>query len=115
MILRKLSLTLAIVAGSHACATKGALAGHPSVAPQDWHDAKCSRYRKAWTEILAREGTQGLGKDFLSRHEAFLASNCSRTSDVCPRSPEELKLANIMVIASMNFGAASTFVPFYCR
>ena len=115
MTVRMLCLTLAIVVASHARATTDALAGHPAIAPRDWHGAKCSRYRKAWTEILAREGTQGLGKDFLARHEAFLASDCTRRSDVCPRSPEELKLANIMVIASMNFGAASTFVPFYCR
>ena len=112
---RKLTMTLAIAAACIACASTGAGAGHPSIAPQDWHDAKCSRYKKAWTEILAREGRQGLGKEFLSRHEAFLTSNCTRKSDVCPRSPEELKLANIMVIASMNFGAASTFVPFYCH
>ena len=113
--MRMLCLASAIVAALHACATAGALAAQATIAPQDWHDAKCSRYRKAWTEVLARDGTQGLGKDFLARHEAFLASNCTRRSDVCPRSPAELKLANIMVIRSMNFGAASTFVPFYCR
>ncbi len=112
---RKLTMTLAIVALLYTCATMDALAGPPTIAPQDWHDAKCSRYRKVWAEVLARRGTQGLGKDFLARHDAFLNSNCTRRSDVCPRSPEELKLANIMVIASMNFGAASTFVPFYCR
>ena len=115
MTMRMLCLTLAIVAAFHACATPDALAAQAPIAPQDWHDAKCSRYRRAWTEALAREGTIGLGQEFLARHEAFLASNCTRRSDVCPRSPEELKLANIMVVRSMNFGAASTFVPFYCR
>ena len=114
-MMRILCLTLAIMVASDVGVAVDALAGPPTIAPQDWHDVKCSRYRKAWAEVVAREGTQGLGQDFLAHHEAFLASNCTRRSDVCPRSPEELKLANIMVVRSMNFGAASTFVPFYCR
>ena len=114
MILKTL-IALAIAAMSYAWATPGALASSPTVAPQDWHDVKCLRYKKAWAEVLGQEGMRGLGREFLDRHDAFLASNCTRRSDVCPRSAEELKLANIMVIRSMNFGAASTFVPFYCR
>ena len=49
------------------------------------------------------------------RHEAFLASGGTRTADVCPRSDEELNLANIMVVSAMNAGTASTFPPFDCR
>ena len=93
----------------------GARAGHLPVAAQDWHDVKCARYRKAWSAALARAGTQGLGPAFLASHDAFLASNCTRRADVCPRSPQELALANTMVVLSMNFGTASTFAPFYCR
>src|SRR3954447_21656853 len=52
---------------------------------------------------------------FLDRHEAFLASGCTAKADVCPRSPEELELANIMVLAAMNAGTASTFLPFSSR
>ena len=115
MTLRSVYVTLAIAAAPLPLATTRALAGHPSIAPQQWHDVKCRRYKTAWVEVLGRDGTQGLSKEFLDRHEAFLSSNCTRRSDVCPRSPEELKIANIMVIRSMNFGAASTFVPFYCR
>jgi len=44
--------------------------------------------------------------EFLDRHEAFLASGCTAKADVCPRSPEELELANIMVVAAMNAGTA---------
>lgn len=80
-----------------------------------WHDTKCERYRRAWTAALAHQGPAGLGPTFLAAHQAFLASNCTRRSDVCARSPEELQLANTMVVLSMNFGAASTFAPFYCR
>ena len=83
--------------------------------PQSWHDVKCVRYTKAWSAALTHQGMDGLGPAFLAAHAAFLASNCTRRADVCARSPQELKLANTMVILSMNAGTASTFPPFYCR
>jgi hypothetical protein len=82
---------------------------------QSWPEVKCARYKNAWTEALARRGTRGLGQEFLDRHEAFVASGCTARADVCPRSTEELDLANIMVVAAMNAGTASTFPPFSCR
>ena len=103
-----------------AAATAAAIAAAPivhaaPVDPQRWHDLKCARYTRAWDQALAHQGKQGLGAAFLEAHAAFLASNCTRKSDVCARSPEELRLANIMVVLSMNAGTASTFPPFYCR
>ena len=83
--------------------------------PQSWPEVKCTRYKKAWSDALARRGTQGLGQEFLDRHEAFLASGCTERTDVCPRSTEELGMANMMVVAAMNAGTASTFPPFACR
>ena len=85
------------------------------VDPARWHDVKCERYRHAWDLALQHQGKAGLSPTFLQSHAAFLASNCTRRADVCARSPEELKLANTMVMMSMNFGAASTLAPFYCR
>jgi hypothetical protein len=82
---------------------------------QSWPEVKCARYKAAWAEALARRGMRGLGAEFLDRHEAFLASGCTTKGDVCPRSTEELELANIMVVAAMNAGTASTFPPFACR
>jgi hypothetical protein len=82
---------------------------------QTWPEVKCARYKAAWSQALARRGSHGLGKDFLDRHVAFLASGCTTRADVCPRSEEELTLANIMVVAAMNAGTASTFPPFACR
>jgi hypothetical protein len=82
---------------------------------QTWPEVKCARYKAAWSQALARRGSHGLGKDFLDRHVAFLASGCTTRADVCPRSEEELALANIMVVAAMNAGTASTFPPFACR
>src|SRR5829696_6296964 len=77
--------------------------------PKSWPEVKCERYGKAWTEALTRRGRQGLSPEFIERHEAFLASGCTAQADVCPRSTEELDMANIMVVAAMNAGTASTF------
>ena len=83
--------------------------------PKPWPEVKCERYSKAWSEALARRGTRGLSQEFMERHEAFLASGCTTKADVCPRSGEELDMANMMVVAAMNAGTASTFPPFACR
>ncbi|MBB3017188.1 hypothetical protein FHR70_000228 [Microvirga lupini] len=82
---------------------------------KSWPEVKCERYGKAWADALARRGRQGLSPEFIERHEAFLASGCTARADVCPRSSEELDIANIMVVAAMNAGTASTFPPFACR
>ena len=81
----------------------------------NWSEVKCSRYKKAWSEALARRGREGLGQEFIARHEAFLASACTSRADVCPRTAEELDLANVLTILAMNAGTASTFLPFACR
>lgn len=96
-------------------ALAGTLAAEPAPAREpSWVEVKCTRYGKAWDEALARTGGKGLGQEFLARHEAFLASGCVAKADVCPRSEEELALANMMVVAAMNAGTASTFPPFAC-
>jgi hypothetical protein len=81
----------------------------------DWPREKCERWRKANDEALRRFGSKGLSSDFLSRHEAFIAAGCQGPQDVCPRSAEELNFANVMVMAGMNAGLPSTFMPFACR
>ncbi|MDF2970625.1 MAG: hypothetical protein K0R61_1075 [Microvirga sp.] len=94
----------------------GLLAAHAQISPpKSWPEVKCERYGNAWTEALIRRGRQGLSPEFVERHEAFLASGCTAQANVCPRSTEELDLANIMVVAAMNAGTASTFPPFACR
>ena len=100
-----------------ACSVAGGLssAGAQTTPPKSWPEVKCERYGKAWTEALNRRGRQGLSPEFIERHEAFLASGCTTKADVCPRSTEELDMANIMVVAAMNAGTASTFPPFACR
>jgi hypothetical protein len=82
--------------------------------PENWPAIKCERYSKAYAEALVKLGRKGLSQDFLDAHEAFLVSGCSIKGEVCPRSTEELNLANVMVIMGMNQGMASTFMPFAC-
>jgi hypothetical protein len=82
--------------------------------PPDWRVEKCARYGAAWSEALKRFGRAGLSEDFIARHDAFLARGCESPREVCPRSKEELSLANVMVLRAMNAGTASTFLPFAC-
>jgi hypothetical protein len=93
------------------------LAQAPAVAQpsRSWPEVKCARYKKAWTDALARRGSRGLSEDFMASHEAFLASGCTARANVCPRSAEELDLANVLTVLAMNAGTASTFLPFACR
>jgi hypothetical protein len=83
--------------------------------PGNWPEEKCARYKSAYAQAIARKGLTGIGKDFLESHNAFLASGCLEGRDVCPRSKEELELANVLVILGMNQGMSSTFLPFACR
>ncbi|WP_186417228.1 hypothetical protein [Bosea sp. CS1GBMeth4] len=87
----------------------------PSQITGTWPDVKCQRWRSAYDEALRRFGRKGLGEEFLARNEAFIASGCRNPPDVCPRSTEELNFANVMVMAGMNAGVSSTFMPFACR
>lgn len=84
-------------------------------APPDWPAVKCERYRKVWTDVMARRGNAGLGTAFLERHEAFIASGCTSRADVCPRTPQELQVANLLSLGAMNAGMTGSFLPFACR
>jgi hypothetical protein len=87
----------------------------PSQITGAWPEVKCQRWRSAYDEALKRFGRKGLGQEFITGNEAFIASGCQSRSDVCPRSAEELNFANVMVTAGMNAGLASTFMPYACR
>lgn len=84
-------------------------------APENWPQVKCERWRSAYDEALKRIGRKGLGAAFVAGNEAFIASGCQNPPDVCPRSAEELNFANVMVMAGMNAGIGSTFMPYTCR
>ena len=106
---------LLIVGLLAAAAALGGAARAAEDTSRSWPEVKCDRYKAAWAEALSRRGRAGLGPAFIERHGAFIASGCTAAADVCPRSEEELAMANILTIAAMNFGTASTFLPFACR
>ncbi len=83
--------------------------------PDSWPEAKCARYKAAYAQAISRQGMNGIGVAFIESHDAFLASGCLEGRDVCPRSTQELNLANTLVILAMNQRMASTFLPFACR
>jgi len=67
----------------------GALFPASAKDPPSWSEVKCARYAKAWADALARLGAQGLGRDFLDRHDAFLASGCTARAEVCAPVPRK--------------------------
>ena len=76
---------------------------------------KCAKSRKPGSDVLVRRGGRGLGQEFLARHETFVASGCTARGAVCPRTPEEPNVANLVALLSMNAGTGGTFLPFSCR
>lgn len=87
----------------------------PSQVTGAWPEVKCQRWRSAYDEALKRFGRTGLGQEFITGNEAFIASGCQSPPNVCPRSAGELNFANVMVMAGMNAGMSSTFMPYACR
>lgn len=79
-----------------------------------WQMQKCAVYEDAWAGALAYFGSDSLDADFVADNESFIAGGCTDQGHVCPRSSEELDIANALTIAVMNAGAASTFPPFRC-
>jgi hypothetical protein len=94
------------------CLTVSA-AGAQTPQPTEWQMTKCRVYSQA-LERLKRDGIEGLSASFLDENAAFIGTGCMQRTPVCPRTPADLDAANILTIATMNAGAASTFLPFDC-
>jgi hypothetical protein len=80
-----------------------------------WAETKCIRYTAAWGDLERQRGLAGLGTEFLSRHKSFIDGGCRVSTNVCPRTDAELEVADMMAIAALNGGMASTFPPFSCK
>ncbi len=89
------------------------LAASPALA-QDWPAEKCRRYSEAWDTATQHRGTAGLSPAFLAAHAAFLGSGC-RERAACPRSLEDIAMADTMTLLALNAGMSGTFLPFICR
>ena len=80
----------------------------------DWVEQKCQTYAEAWTQALALFGSGEMNYAFIAGNENFIASGCTEAGDICPRSTQELEIANALTLALMNAGTASTYLPFHC-
>ncbi len=101
-----------VVAGSWSAEAAQSTAG--GTAPT-WPRQKCDFYAKAWHKLLPMSEGKGVTAEFITGNEAFIAAGCSNGADVCPSSRADIELANRLTMAAMNFGTASSFLPFVCR
>ena len=79
-----------------------------------WIKEKCATYAVAWNQALDGWGTGQLNYAFIAGNENFIAGGCTAQADICPRSQDEIAIANALTLALMNSGTASTFLPFRC-
>ncbi|MBR9862678.1 MAG: hypothetical protein GYB24_04475 [Rhodobacteraceae bacterium] len=80
-----------------------------------WTAQKCSLYQIAFRDAVGMLGDEGLREVFLQQNEAFITSGCTEQGHVCAKTPQEIKLADLLTVMTMNEGMASTFVPFGCK
>lgn len=80
-----------------------------------WSAKKCAMYAEAWNAALRMQGSAGIGTAFSAQHQAFVASGCVGRRNVCPRSAEELRLADLLTLMAVSEGIAGTFLPFGCE
>ena len=83
-------------------------------APDDWTARKCDLYAEAWQWVLETRDLRGVSTGFITTHQAFIDSGCDATITTCPQTTAEIALADLLTVASMNEGMASTFAPFAC-
>lgn len=80
----------------------------------DWQAEKCRIYEANWTSALEFFGSDDINYNFMASNENFIAGGCTEQVNACPRSNQELEIANALTLAMMNAGTASTFLPFRC-
>lgn len=80
----------------------------------NWTERKCVLYTAAWNHIASNGVPDGVSEEFLADHDAFLASGCLDRGHVCPRSPRELEIAEMLSLMAVAEGMAGSFLPFNC-
>lgn len=83
-------------------------------AQSDWGSRKCELYENAWARALSSTPNNDINDSFRAANETFIAAGCTEKIAACPRSNDERELADMLTIAMLNEGAASTFLPFAC-
>ncbi len=85
------------------------------VQAKPWQEQKCNLYQHAFRDGVAMLGPEGLRTSFLDQNDSFVRSGCTAQGHVCAEPPEEIALADLLTVMTMNEGMASTFVPFGCK
>lgn len=79
-----------------------------------WTQRKCVLYTAAWHHIAGDGLHDGVSEEFLADHDAFLASGCLDRGYVCPISPREMEIADLLSLMAVAEGMAGSFLPFNC-
>lgn len=82
--------------------------------PTPWQLRKCQIYTDAWNDLPKLLDTSSFRQQFRTQNEKFMASACLDRISVCPQGDVEIEAANLLTIAVMNGGTASSFLPFRC-
>lgn len=80
----------------------------------NWSQEKCRLYTQDWSDVVATNGLEDVGKPFLDNHATFIASGCTLRANVCPRSQHELEIANLLSLMTVSQGITGSFLPFSC-
>ena len=93
------------------------LGANPALAdpPSTWAEQKCALYTTAWESLRDWPRIADLGPAFVETHAAFLASGCTTHRTICPRSPAEVEVADLLTTMAVSEGMAGSFLPFTCR
>ncbi|MDD7969936.1 hypothetical protein [Roseinatronobacter alkalisoli] len=79
-----------------------------------WTERKCELYTAAWHHLAGDGVPEGVSEGFVTDHDAFLASGCLDRGHVCPRSPHEREIADMLSLMAVAEGMAGSFLPFSC-
>jgi hypothetical protein len=82
--------------------------------PTPWQIRKCQIYKAAWEDLPMLMSTGSFSPQFKTLNETFIESGCLAHIAICPQGQQEIDAANLLTIAAMNGGTASTFLPFRC-
>lgn len=79
-----------------------------------WTEQKCALYTAAWHHIAPDRAPDGVSDEFIAAHDEFLSSGCLDRGHVCPRTPRELEIADMLSLMAVAEGMAGSFLPFNC-
>lgn len=106
------TLATALVLGLSTLSTHQALA--QGTEGDSWTERKCVLYTAVWEHFASNGVLDGVSEEFLADHDVFLDSGCLDRGHVCPQSPRELEIADMLSLMAVAEGMAGSFLPFNC-